>query len=383
MGDVDELDDQHILMQARELKNGVWIERILVQMRRSLCGMGVETFKDVPDKVIQALPNLTGPASHPTWEQQVFKIACLVKDGAQLPHCTHAMSFIEDNIPLPPEFKTLGKQKFQLSTATTEQLELRASFTHMWRAFQESGQVDMRQLDTEALTPDKTEDSEETSEEPYGKNTEVEADLAMGKGGTTKWVEGQIVDHFTDTSGHLGYIVYLPRDDKGKLLHSSRKFTPEYVRRIYEPPQTGKSIKFADGSPVKGTAVGFLASAKNAIEHGYDVTWPIGIVIWNLHQCTKAAQDLATAMYSTVLQTISDVKLREDVSQGIQGNLITLLLALRRRFGSNAGVLHIQRAASFGTLKPFTESTELAHELRQFLKYHEETNIFVYQFNGV
>ena len=52
MGDVDELDDQHILMQARELKNGVWIERILVQMRRSLCGMGVETFKDVPDKVI-------------------------------------------------------------------------------------------------------------------------------------------------------------------------------------------------------------------------------------------------------------------------------------------------------------------------------------------
>ena len=139
--------------------------------------------------------------------------------------------------------------------------------------------------------------------------------------------------------------------------------------------------KVADGSPTKGAVVSFLATARNAREHGYNCDWPIGIVIWNLHQCTKQAQDLATAMYSCILQSISDAKLREDVSQ-MQGNLISLLLALRRRFGSNAGVLHIQRAAAFGTLKPFSESTELEHELRQFLKYHEETNIFVYQFSS-
>ena len=127
MTDAEDLNDQHILFNARELKDGIWLERILSQIRRSMCGMGVDTFKDLPDKVVQGLPNLTGPASHPTWEQYVFKMACLVKDGAQLVHCTHAMSYIEDNIPLPPEFKTLGTQKFNLSTATTEQLELRAS----------------------------------------------------------------------------------------------------------------------------------------------------------------------------------------------------------------------------------------------------------------
>ena len=52
-----------------------------------------------------------------------------------------------------------------------------------------------------------------------------------------------------------------------------------------ESGETGKSIKFADGSPVKGTAVGFLASAKNAIEHGYDVTWPIGSLTVGRQHC--------------------------------------------------------------------------------------------------
>ena len=80
MTDAEDLNDQHILFNARELKDGIWLERILSQIRRSMCGMGVDTFKDLPDKVVQGLPNLTGPASHPTWEQYVFKMACLVKD---------------------------------------------------------------------------------------------------------------------------------------------------------------------------------------------------------------------------------------------------------------------------------------------------------------
>ena len=91
MTDAEDLDDQHILFNARELKDGIWLERIPSQIRRSMCGMGVDTFKDLPDKVAQGLPNLTRPASHPTWEQYVFKMACLVKDGAQLVHCTHAI----------------------------------------------------------------------------------------------------------------------------------------------------------------------------------------------------------------------------------------------------------------------------------------------------
>ena len=117
-------------------------------------------------------------------------------------------------------------------------------------------------------------------------------------------MEGTVVDHSTDSAGHLLYIVYLQRDEKGKLLHQSRKFPPAYVRRIYASP--GSTHKVADGSPTKGAVVSFLATAINALEHGYNCDWPIGIVIWNLHQCTKQAQDLATAMYSCVLQSISD-----------------------------------------------------------------------------
>ena len=51
MTNAEDLDGQHILFNARELKDGIWLERILSQIRRSMCGMGVDTFQDLPDKV--------------------------------------------------------------------------------------------------------------------------------------------------------------------------------------------------------------------------------------------------------------------------------------------------------------------------------------------
>ena len=45
MTDAEDLDDQHILFNARELKDGIWLERILSQIRRSMCGMGVQNRK--------------------------------------------------------------------------------------------------------------------------------------------------------------------------------------------------------------------------------------------------------------------------------------------------------------------------------------------------
>ena len=61
--------------------------------------------------------------------------------------------------------------------------------------------------------------------------------------------------------------------------------------------------------------------------------------------------------------------------------MVKLLLNLRKRFGNNAGVLHIKNATEYGALKPFTDSIELANDLKTFRRYHEETDPNVYQFS--
>ena len=123
-----DLDHLNILLKARSLKHGRWIEKILVQARKTLCGVGVNDLKDLTDKQLTALPNLTGPGNHATWENAILKLIASIKDGKQLVHLLKVLSYLEENIPLGPEFKELSCAVFKLSTATTEQIKMRAEF---------------------------------------------------------------------------------------------------------------------------------------------------------------------------------------------------------------------------------------------------------------
>ena len=128
-----DLDHLNILLKARSLKHGRWIEKILVQARKTLCGVGVNDLKDLTDKQLTALPNLTGRGNHATWENAILKLIASIKDGKQLVHLLKVLSYLEENIPLGPEFKELSCAVFKLSTATTEQIKMRAEFQRDWQ----------------------------------------------------------------------------------------------------------------------------------------------------------------------------------------------------------------------------------------------------------
>ena len=98
----------------------------------------------------------------------------------------------------------------------------------------------------------------------------------------------------------------------------------------------------------------------------------MGIITWQLRQCTKLAIDLNTSLYEHVKNSITNKQLLESVHE--EGNLIRLLLNLRKRFGSNAGVAHIQNAADNGTLKPFLKVEEIADKLHRWSSYIKDTD---------
>ena len=135
-------DHANILSEARRLRLGTWIEKILRQARKSLTGMGVADTKDLTEKQINALPNLTGQASYPGWIKPIVKLIESVKDGRQLTHLATVLSKLQFNIPLPPEFKNLPQADFEMATATTETLKLRAEFNREWAAFKAAGFIE-------------------------------------------------------------------------------------------------------------------------------------------------------------------------------------------------------------------------------------------------
>ena len=67
------MDHANILIEARHIRLGAWIEKILRQARKSLTGMGVADTKDLTETQINAPPNLTGAASYPPWIKQHVK----------------------------------------------------------------------------------------------------------------------------------------------------------------------------------------------------------------------------------------------------------------------------------------------------------------------
>ena len=96
---VESADNLHVLIKARSPKHAQWIERILGQSRKGMVGIGANEYKDLSEKQHNALPNLTGSASHPSWEAAVFKLAGSLKDGRQLVHLTHVLAYLQVRFP--------------------------------------------------------------------------------------------------------------------------------------------------------------------------------------------------------------------------------------------------------------------------------------------
>ena len=187
------------------------------------------------------------------------------------------------------------------------------------------------------------------------------------------------MDHDTDKAGQVVYICYVPKDYYDKDARRTQSFTPDKVRVLYAPskmllsetPQPPKTTM--PESPAKRIA-DFIANAEDAIANGYRTEWEPGVYIWQLRQCSDRAQSLNSSLYGPVVTTITDQRLKTQVTEGCDGDLVRLLLNLRKRFGSNAGVIQIHNAAEFGNLKPFTSSANLGHELKTFLTYHDQTD---------
>ena len=119
-------DRQGILERARERKHGKWIERILIQCRKTLTGVGFKEFKDISEQ-IRNLPKLTGQASYPAWRLAVDKLTAANKDGRQLVHLEKVLAFIELCVPLGPLFDRLPRAEFDEATATPKQINCAAS----------------------------------------------------------------------------------------------------------------------------------------------------------------------------------------------------------------------------------------------------------------
>ena len=127
-------DRQSILERARERKHGKWIERILIQCRKTLTGVGFKEFKDISEQ-IRNLPKLTGQASYPAWRLAVDKLIAANKDGRQLVHLEKVLAFVELCVPLGPLFDRLPRAEFDEATATPEQIVQQALFEEEFLAW--------------------------------------------------------------------------------------------------------------------------------------------------------------------------------------------------------------------------------------------------------
>ena len=314
-------DHANILSEARRLRLGTWIEKILWQARKSLTGMGVADTKDLTEKQINALPNLTGQASYPGWIKPIVKLIEAVKDGRQLTHLATVLSKLQYNIPLPPEFKNLPQADFEMATATTETLKLRAEFNREWAAFKAAGFIeDAKGSPTKSLLGKPIDDHETPgkSDEVYEKGSAVEILLDPPSKGKEKassdsaassaeprWVPSTIVDHDKDKAGETTYVCYMTVNYSGKSECRVQRFTKERVRLVVgaEPGHTFIV------SPQKGKGQAQPGEVSepydDAIENGYDPeNWEPGICIWQMNQCTEKAQRLNSSIYNIVAATI-------------------------------------------------------------------------------
>ena len=102
------------------------------------------------------------------------------------------------------------------------------------------------------------------------------------------------------------------------------------------------------------------------------------VLLWQLRQCTKVAEDLNRELYYTVSNTVPDALLRNKLQKDADGDLVTFLLNCRQRFGNNPAQLHISHAQMYGELVKFTKADELSEQIKRWLDYQRDVdpNVF-------
>ena len=187
------------LAQARNLRNGVWIERCCFQERQKLRNRGAKEAKNATYQ-FKTIQRFKSVADYNSWMTGVIQAIKSRAGGDELVHLMHVTAYRELKTPFPPEFNTLIQDKFDQFLATTQEIELRLQFETEFVHWQQSGQAPA----TSPLTPAPTA----ASEEDFLKNEAVEVLLGKEDDGNDDqdWVPGQVMEPAGDKSGPLVYV---------------------------------------------------------------------------------------------------------------------------------------------------------------------------------
>ena len=164
----------------------------------------------------------------------------------------------------------------------------------------------------------------------FAKVTEVGGEDDAVTSLQSRWVSGCIVCGHKVEDGHTTYICFIPEDYHRKTINRTQGFRHEDVRLT--PGQTLKVASPDARLPgASRTMKEFMDVRHDAIKNGYcPKTWPFGILLWQLRQCTEIAEDLNRQLYQSVCQTVVDTILRNKLQKGVDGDLVGFLLNCRR-----------------------------------------------------
>ena len=212
----------------------------------------------------------------------------------------------------------------------------------------------------------------------YG--TQLDPDIEDGETLESRWISDCQVNLISldPATNKVSYYCFLAEDFNGKKAAHTQKFTTEHVRlrvgqtsRVASPEKRPVSSSYLDA---------FIKVAEDAIANGYDVDlWPLGILLWQLRQCTAVAQDLNRTLYPTILATITDETVRLKMQEGTDGDCVSLMLKCIARYGVNPAAQHIANAKKYGELPKFVDPEEMANQIQTWKDYHEDVNPYVYR----
>ena len=386
-----------LILRCRELRNGKMLEQALIPGRENLCGIGVKPGKELATMAAK-LPKLTNAASYANWKKKVTEFILFYADGAQLIHLEHVRAWLELKVPLPPEFEHLPMEPGSMASASKAQLERMAAFNAQSRKF--LSQAVKEAEATERILEYGSETISETDgdEVAQAKLAKAQADLPPGttvdckilersqseagnegEGLRSRWVSGCIVCEVKLENGHVQYLCFIPEDYSGKKVNRTQSFDHQDVRL-----KAGKTLKIASPDArllgTKASIQQYIDVRNDAIANGYCVeTWPLGILLWQLRQCSETAEDLNRQLYHPIVSTVADSFLRMKLQDGTDGDLVSFFLKCRERFGSNPAQVHIEHAQKYGGLAAFKKPEDLSEQIKRWLDYQREVDPHVFR----
>ena len=345
------------LAQARNMRNGEWIERCCFQERRKLCNRGAKEAKNATYQ-FKTIQRFKSVADYNSWMTGVIQAIKSRAGGDELVHLMHVTAYRELKTPFPPEFNTLIQDKFDQFLATTQEIELRLQFETEFVQWQQSGQAPA----TSPVTPAHTA----ASEEYFLKNEAVEVLLGKEDDGNDDqdWVPGQVMEPAGDKSGPL---VYVEKDKDGAKACRLVRISPPRIRRS---SYQGAPVLLTP-SPKQVTPN--IISVHDAYLHGYSDDFPIGVVLWRLGDASKEAQALDSALFSEVEATIAEEGIRAAIANGSGNSVIRLLVNAHREFGTNAGTQTVRESREKSKLK-YTNLGDFTIKVSNYVKFYTEVD---------